>query len=74
MRNLLRGREAVQNILIYRYIVTTMRLKIMPFWPHGKILSRSGTALLAPARYDYPKSDRLLGQRAAGPLPVHMAF
>jgi len=29
MRNLLRGRETVQNILIFRYIVTTMRLKFM---------------------------------------------
>jgi len=34
MRNLLRGREAAQNILIYRYIVTTMRLKIMLFLPY----------------------------------------
>jgi len=31
MENLLCGREAVQNILIYRYIVTTMRPKIMLF-------------------------------------------
>ncbi len=31
MENLLRGREAAQNILIFRYIVTTMRLKIMLF-------------------------------------------
>jgi len=33
MENLLRGREAAQNILIYRYIVATMRLKIMLFLP-----------------------------------------
>ncbi len=33
MGNLLRGREAAQNILIFRYIVATQRLKIMPFWP-----------------------------------------
>ncbi len=33
MGDLLRGREAAQNILIFRYIVTTMRLKIMLFWP-----------------------------------------
>jgi len=33
MENLLRGREAAQNILIYRYIVTTMRLKTMLFLP-----------------------------------------
>jgi len=31
MRNLLRGREAAKKILIFRYIVTTMRLKIMLF-------------------------------------------
>jgi hypothetical protein len=37
MINLLHGREMVQNVLIYRYIVTTMRPKIMLFWvslPH----------------------------------------
>jgi len=31
MDNLLHSREAAQNSMIYRYIVTTMRLKIMLF-------------------------------------------
>ncbi len=31
MMNLLRGREAVQNVPIFRCIVTTMRLKTMLF-------------------------------------------
>ncbi len=33
MGNLLRGREAVQNTPIYRYIVATRRLNIMPCCP-----------------------------------------
>jgi len=38
MENLLRGREAAQNILIYRNIVTTQRLTKRPHavWTHAR--------------------------------------